>query len=488
MAASVRLYIYSNKIVRVLPLLDEQLNEEWITNKSRFSYDSLNINRINYPKFKAIGKLIVISWDFAINLFFFNIRKAIIKGQNIIASLNYYNDLQTVLSIKTFFNGFGCSNISYNLKKISWIFDFSNYIYLNHLIEDIELINFYLFISCDLRLESPLLNIRIKKNYNLNKNNELFLFSFGLALNNSTYPIKNLGNSINKFISFLEGKQRFSCDFFFKNFYTFKYLNVDYKVYNNPAFFLGNSIINRKDSKSFLSSFVYFLKNKFKFLTFNLISSFLGFYSYSNLIGDIFINEKNIGFLYNFSDNTLNKELNNDYFFVYQGFIKNSVYFDSNLILPSNAIYEFDSVFINLEGRYRFAKQSIKSFSGIYSDWEIINLLNLFNKKKNLLKIFYFSNFYKILKYLIKVLNYYCNFFLSSNFFNYELFYQTAYTNKKVLNKKYNDYIFYSFGFNKFQNTLFNTFINNYYASDFYVKNSKVMSFCALKKYRVFRI
>jgi hypothetical protein len=112
----------------------------------------------------------------------------------------------------------------------------------------------------------------------------------------------------------------------------------------------------------------------------------------------------------------------------------------------------------------------------------------LFNKKKNLLKIFLFYNFYKILKYFIKVLNYYCNFFLSSNFFNYELFYQTAYTNKKVLNKKYNDYIFYPFGFNKFQNTLFNTFINNYYASDFFVKNSKIMSFCALKRYRVFRI
>jgi NADH dehydrogenase/NADH:ubiquinone oxidoreductase subunit G len=61
MAGSVRLYIYSNKIVRILPLLDEQLNEEWISNKSRFSYDSLNINRINYPKFKLIGKLIVIS-------------------------------------------------------------------------------------------------------------------------------------------------------------------------------------------------------------------------------------------------------------------------------------------------------------------------------------------------------------------------------------------------------------------------------------------
>jgi len=124
-----------------------------ITNKSRFSYDSLNINRINYPKFKAFGKLVVISWDFAINLFFYFIRKTIIKKQNIIASLNYYNDLQTILSIKSFFNSFGSLNISYNLKKISWIFDFSNFFYLNHLIENIELINFFLFISCDLRLD-----------------------------------------------------------------------------------------------------------------------------------------------------------------------------------------------------------------------------------------------------------------------------------------------------------------------------------------------
>lgn len=114
--------------------------------------------------------------------------------------------------------------------------------------------------------------------------------------------------------------------------------------------------------------------------------------------------------------------------------------------------------------------------------------MNLFNKKKNLLKVHFFAKFYQILKYLIKILNYYCNFFLSSNFFNYELFYQTAYTNKKLLNKKYDDNIFYFVGFNKFQNTLFNTFINNYYASDFYVKNSKVMSFCALKKYRIFKI
>ena len=488
MASSIRIYIYANKIVRVLPLLDEQLNEEWITNRSRFSYDSLNINRINYPKYRMLGKFIVISCDFAVNIFYYFIRKIILRKQNIIASLNYFNDLQTALSIKTFFNGFGCSNILFNFKTINWIFDFPNYFYLNNLIENIELINFFLFVSCDLRLESPLLNIRVKKNFNLNKNNELFLYSYGLSLNYSTYPIKNIGNAIFKFLYFLEGKQRFSCDFFFKNFYTFKYLNQDYNYYNNPMFFIGNSIINRKDSKTFLSSFIYFFKNKFNFLVFNLISSFLGFYSYSNLIGNICSNYKNIGFLYNFSDMFNSKSTNEDCFIVFQGFIKNSMYFESDLILPSSAIYEFDSIFINLEGRYRSIKQSIKSFFDIYSDWEIINLLNLFNKKKTLLKISYFINFYQILKYLVNVLNYYCNFFLSNKIFNIELFYSTVYNYKKLLNRKYDNFNFNTYGYNKFQNTLFNSFINNYYASDFYTKNSKIMSFSALKKYKIFKI
>jgi len=149
-----------------------------------------------------LGKFIVISWDFAVNIFFYFIRKVILKKQNIIASLNYYNDLQTTLSIKTFFNGFGCSNILYNLRKVNWVFDFTNYIYLNNMIENIELINFFLFVSCDLRLESPLLNIRVKKNFNLNKNNELFLYSYGLALNYSTYPIKNLGIQFQNFCLF----------------------------------------------------------------------------------------------------------------------------------------------------------------------------------------------------------------------------------------------------------------------------------------------
>ena len=126
--------------------------------------------------------------------------------------------------------------------------------------ESLEFLHFFIFISCDLRMENPLLNVRIKKNYNFNKNNELFLFSYGLALNNMNYPIKNLGNNIIKFLKFLKGKVRLFSNFFFKLFFSFSYINLNFNLYNKPIFFLGHSLLNREDSISFLYSFFFFLK------------------------------------------------------------------------------------------------------------------------------------------------------------------------------------------------------------------------------------
>jgi len=58
----IRLYSNFNKIIRILPILDETLNEDWITNKIRFSYDAFLMNRIYYPKIKLLDKFIVFSW------------------------------------------------------------------------------------------------------------------------------------------------------------------------------------------------------------------------------------------------------------------------------------------------------------------------------------------------------------------------------------------------------------------------------------------
>jgi hypothetical protein len=295
----------------------------------------------------------------------------ILKYNDINCILGNFIDLFSALSIKSFFNSFGCNNILFNL-KFNFIYDLNYLFILNIILEKLELINFFLFIACDLRLESPLLNVRLKKNYNINKNNELFFFSYGISLNYNTYPVKNVGNSILKFILFLEGKQRFFCDFFFKDFNTFSFINCNnINFYKKPIFFLGNSIMFRNDSKSFISSFIFFLKNKFNWSSFNFINNYLGFFSYSNILYNKFFNFKNSykGFLYLVS-NEINSIVNIEFdrcFVVYQGFIKN-FNIDINLILPVSSPYEMNSLFLNLEGRFKFSKQVLKSDIGLYSD------------------------------------------------------------------------------------------------------------------------
>jgi len=488
-ASSIRVYVYSNKIIRILPILNESLNEEWITNKTRFSYDSLLINRIYYPKLNLYNKFIVFSWDFIISILFYNIKYYILKYNDINCILGNFIDLYSMLSIKSFFNSFGCQNILFNI-KFNYIYDFSYFFILNKALGQLEFINFFLFVSCDMRLESPLLNIRLKKNYNINKNNELFFFSYGISLNYSTYPVKNLGNSIVKFILFLEGKQRFFCDFFFKEFKTFSFLSFsNVFFYQKPIFFLGNSILQRNDSKNFILSFIFLLKNKFNWSSFNFINSYLGYFSYSNILYNKFYNLKNnyTGFLYLIS-NELNNLVNIDktkLFILYQGFIKN-FNLDVNLILPVTAPYEMNCLFINLEGRFRYLKQILKSDINLYSDWEVLSLINLYNKKNNNLIFYNFVKFYKIIKYFIKFISYFCNFFLSISKFYIEFFYYYGYLVKfnrnNIIFIKLN--IFYNL---KFMNNIFSRFINNYYSVDFFLKNSKVMSFSALYKNKIFK-
>jgi len=317
LASSIRLHIYSNKIIRVLPLLDESLNEEWITNKTRFAYDALLLNRVGYPKIKYINKFVVFSWDFLMNYILKWMKN---KNNLIYGILGPFIDIITSLSLKNFFNIVGIDSIILYF-KFKWIYDFKFFYFSNNLLEALETLFFYLFLGCDLRLENPLLNIRIKKNYNINKNSELFLFSYGLSLNNMNYPIKNLGNSIIKFLNFPKGKVRTFSIFFFKSFLSFSYINLNIKLYNLPIIFGGHTLLSREDSICFLCSFINFFKKKFNWNAFNLITNNLGSLSFNTII----YNNKNIikkkinGLLYSISNDlfSFSSFINKSTFIIY---------------------------------------------------------------------------------------------------------------------------------------------------------------------------
>jgi NADH-quinone oxidoreductase subunit G len=109
LCSSIRIDVNNNKVQRILPSLDGLINNEWITNKIRFSYDSLNIQRLNYPKIAINKKFIIIGWHFAVYLYLF---KLYINRFNYIQAIcGPFLDLNSSLFLKEFLNSFGCSNI-----------------------------------------------------------------------------------------------------------------------------------------------------------------------------------------------------------------------------------------------------------------------------------------------------------------------------------------------------------------------------------------
>ena len=479
-SSSIRIDTHNNKIMRIVPSLDGLINEEWITNKTRYSYDSLSIQRIYKPKISFNFKFIIISWAIAFNFYIHNINK--LKFNYIQAFCGPFFDLHSSFYIKKFFNSFGCSNITYfENSSLHTIFDFRIFYLLNKTLLELENINNFFFIGTNLRMEVPLLNLRLRKNYLENKN--MISYSLGLSLNYLTFPVQNIGNSIKSFKYFIEGK-------FYLNFIIFfyDYININYFNYNNIIkiyFFLGMSILNRIDSNSILFS-LYDLFKKFKYynyLNLNIISRFLGRISSfelgilpgirSNMLNTkIFDNSININHycgidldvskIYILGLNNIN---------IYQGpFYINELIKYIWLMLPTITYTEDYYSYLNLEGRYRSTQIAIKP-SITYNDSKIFQCLTILKNKLIINNFSIIDNFYTVLKHMKTIINF-SNFFHIDNYYIQSFIYlQTNNNHKRFFIKN----LLWLSSF-KLINTIILKNVHNFYLVDPICKNSRILT------------
>ena len=150
--------------MRILPIYNKQVNEDWITNKIRYIYDSNLYQRINYPLVKVNDVFINISWINAFNLFFFNL----FKYSNKYVILGNLSDYESILNIKNFFNLLG-NNVFFESNVDNFNSDFLNDVYTSLNLEETKLL---LMISLNLRLEMPILNSKL-----LRKKDKILFYS-----------------------------------------------------------------------------------------------------------------------------------------------------------------------------------------------------------------------------------------------------------------------------------------------------------------------
>jgi NADH-quinone oxidoreductase subunit G len=384
--SNIRVDTYGWEVKRVLPRLNNEINEEWISDKTRYACDGLLKQRLDVPYIKKNNKLVKSTWDEAIELISNKIKS--VKPEQIAGHVGDMASVETIFSFKNLLKKIGSNNFDFREKKI-YInpTNKTNYIF-NSSIQKIEESDFILLIGTNPRHEATIVNARIRKAFVKNKTP---VYSIGNP-GDLTYDYTLLGDDIDDLKNIFDEKSE---------------INKKLKNVKKPIFIIGESVLELKNAKYILEKTKDFLlENNFINENWNALNILIQNASTVGAIDLGFYNiDKNNNFI--FFDKLKNKEFKllylvgsdaieikkSDEFIIYQGSHGDKSASIADVILPSTAYTEQDGLFENLEGRFQECRKASYPTNEALEDWKIFNLINHSLNSSNL-----FSNFLSIRK------------------------------------------------------------------------------------------
>ena len=375
--SNIRVDTYGWEVKRVLPRINEDINEEWISDKTRYACDGLKNQRLDTPYIREGSKFKKTTWTHAFEAVVKKINET--NPENIAGFTGDLTNMETLYIAKEFFDKtLKSKNIECRIDNEYVNTDTrSNYIF-NSKINGIEESDLILLVGTNPRLEATILNSRIRKNYLKNKTE---IFSIG-SIGDQTYPYKILENSTQTIKDICENNHEVS-----------KKISEATK----PLIIIGQSALKMKSGKYIYKKLKDFLEKEKKinesWNSFNILSknaSTVGSYDLdltssndeNNLVlKQLYENKFEIVFLFGQDDLVFEKK---EEFVVYIGSHGDKGAEMADVILPGAAYTEQDGHFTNLEGKIQKAYRASYPPGDAKEDYEIINDLSKFIKRKKL--------------------------------------------------------------------------------------------------------
>eukprot|EP01084_Bolivina_argentea_P052938 97191_1 len=206
-SASIVLDTRFNELIRIKPRLNEDINEEWISDKTRFCIDGVKRQRLDMPliRNKYNNVLEPSTWPDALLYIYENGIKNI-NGENMMGLAGDVQDIESMCALKDFMNKLGCNNLECRMDGIPFNCDIRNNYLFNSTIPGIEECDTLLLVGCNPRMEVPLINTRIRKAY-LN-GLDIYLIGNNAKLN---YEKEILGNNLSSLQDIINGNSIY-CD------------------------------------------------------------------------------------------------------------------------------------------------------------------------------------------------------------------------------------------------------------------------------------
>ena len=371
--SNIRVDTYDWEVKRVLPVINEDINEEWISDKTRYACDGLLNQRLDTPYIKYNNKFEKASWDEV-----YKIIKSKIENANKDKICGFVGDLtnmETSFIFKEFLER-TVDTKKYDFRSTKRFIDSSkreNYLF-NSSINGIEEADLILLIGANPRFEATMINARIRKAY--------------LSNNTKVVSLNDLGDLTYSYQS-LNGKVKTIKDIFENN----NELSKEIIESKKPMIVFGESFFKIKSasylfnlSKEFLSK-----NNKLNddWNPINILSVDAG--TVGNLDLDIIdksnkildeLHENKFEIIFLLGQDNLDFK-KKDEFIIYQGSHGDRGAEIADIILPGAAYTEQSGHYTNLEGKLQKAYKASYPPGDAKEDWQIINdLAEIMNNRK----------------------------------------------------------------------------------------------------------
>lgn len=254
--SNIRIDSRGTQVYRIQPRMNDDINEEWIHDKTRYAYDGLKYQRLTTPLIREGDRFVPATWPDALNRIAEGLASTGATGNEIKAIAGSLSDTESLVALKDLMNRLGSDNTtldtelgSASVPPATGIDLRSNYTF-NSTIPGAETADALLLIGTNPRHEAAILNTRLRKAYLGNS------LDVGLIGENfkSTFEYEHLGTDLKAVKSFLTaGKGAFADRF---------------KGAKRPMIIIGSGIYDHADGPELVKTVAEFVsKNKARFVT-----------------------------------------------------------------------------------------------------------------------------------------------------------------------------------------------------------------------------
>lgn len=356
--SNIRIDTRGSEIMRILPRLNEYVNEEWISDKSRFSYDGLKRQRLSTPMVRdSDGNLIPVQWERARSVLknaLMNLESENPHGYEAHAIVGPYVDVEAALELRNQFHRWFSGGQIHVQEKPRFVSSDFRHSYVHNIpISLLETVDVALFVGADPRKEAPLLNARLRKAH-LYGGLDAGLIG---CIAPQTYPVEHLGNSPDVLKAIANGKHPFA---------------QKLSQANRPAVIVSNRALQRDDGAAVLKLVEDVVRGCGVVRPAEGWDGLCVLHQGANTVGnlDLGFDDKYGGlravdagswertkvlFLLG-ADNIDNVDVPNDCLVIYQGHHGDRGASIANIVLPGAAYTEKNATYVNTEGRVQSTK------------------------------------------------------------------------------------------------------------------------------------